>query len=176
MGIIISNGDFKSTSLHDDNLFNMKRKTTLNEQIIMDIFDISLSQKCLPSERIKHHDGDNSFYFINVNNKGCYTLLQMYDNKYIILQLQSKYGSFCAALQYPTIKTIKITRHDLYDKIILCILCLRNVLCYDMVKIITKTLIVTELQEHCVTCDATFSRYYNGLLLRSNYEDFILFI
>lgn len=67
-------------------------------------------------------------------------------------------------------------RHDLCDKIVLCVLCIRNILCYDVLTMIIKTLMIMELIKHYVTHEPIYLQYWSCTYLKYNYEDFKLFI
>ena len=167
MGIIISNFIFHKLSFCNNKICARTHRSAPkdNDQLIMNVFDGYNYSKHYECCRDAYYNYNyKSYYsypyrFLNEDNvyQCQYLLRQLCNNKHIIFQLRSSVGGkFCVAIQCPTLISIKNVRSDVYNKLILCTLCLDNALCYDVVTFIIKMLMEVEMIHHYATSDPIY--------------------
>src|SRR5579863_8405096 len=151
MGIIISNFIFHELSFCDNKICIRICCSAPkdNDQLIINIFDgynYSEYYECYNDTYYKYDYKSYSscpHRFLDEDdvNQCQYLLQELCNNKHIIFRLRSSVkGKFCVAIQCPTLTSIKNVSNDVYNKLILCMLCLENMLCYDVVTFVIKML------------------------------------
>ena len=186
MGIIISNFRFSSLNFHSGILTSRENYSIqLNESFIANRFtdfgDCDDVRIFCYRNTYDHHSNVgflNCFYITGCDDREkCHTLLRQICNKYVVIPLRSSIGvTFCAAIQYPTLRILKHMRNELFNKLILCASCTKNELCYDVMKIIIKILMTMELIDHYVTNDPIFLQWICDSYLNDHHEQFKSFI
>ena len=182
MGIIISNFTFHELSFRDDKMYVRKcyQVPTDDNQLIINMFDGHNYDKSYECYNYTYHYYNYKSYtypyhFLNKDDVDqCQTRLQqLCNNKHIIFQLRSSVrGKFCVVIQCPTLISIKNVRDDVYNKLLLCTLCLGEMACYDVVTFIIKMLMKMEMIHHYVTSDPIYLRNGTDAYLSDNYKDF----